>query len=115
MGAAGYLAWVREGEASAAAGQPVLVCEGEAVGVGDGALAEEGEGTAEGSSSIAGPEDVSFWNLVETVLRVYLITNCTTRLSKSGDGDSCQRVRESAAKDQDLERRLRTYLFIVHP
>ncbi len=56
--AAGQLARVREGESSAAAGQPVLVGEGEAVG--DGALAEEGEEMVEGSSSVAGPQDVSF-------------------------------------------------------
>ncbi len=53
--AAGQLARVREGESSAAAGQPVLV--------GDGALVEEVQGMVEGSSSVAGPQDVSFWNL----------------------------------------------------
>ncbi len=59
VAAAGQLARVREGESSAAAGQPVLVDEEETVG--DGALAEDGEGTAEGSSSGARPQGVSFW------------------------------------------------------
>lgn len=41
VAAAGQIARVREGESSAAAGQPVLVGKGEAVG--DGTLAKEGE------------------------------------------------------------------------
>ena len=56
--AAGQFARVREGESSAAAGQPVLVGEGETVG--DEALAEEREEMVAGSSSVAGPQDVSF-------------------------------------------------------
>lgn len=58
VAAAGQLAPVGEGESNAAAGQPILVGGGETVG--DGALTEEREGTAEGSSSIVGPQDVSF-------------------------------------------------------
>lgn len=58
VAAAGQLALVSEEELSAAAGQPVLV--GEVGTVGDGVLAEDGEGTAEGSSSAARPQDVSF-------------------------------------------------------
>lgn len=53
VAAAGQLVRIREGESSSAAGQPSLV--GEEGVVGAGALAEEGEGKAEGNSSVAGP------------------------------------------------------------